>query len=164
MADGDLHVTRKKSTIVGLLILLFYLAISAVLIYFKFSFMKFLLSILAFFSLTVSYLIPTVYKFRLRKAGLQGKKSLLAGMTIQSDIGIDLDLKGTHKMSVEHKNKIMEDYFAAHRDPQDQQRGSSTKKSPSHFMSDLISFLLIVLFLGFYVLIVYNFVYHILKE
>jgi hypothetical protein len=157
-------VTRKKSTIVGLLILLFYLAISAVLIYFKFSFMKFLLSILAFFSLTVSYLMPTIYKIRLRKAGLQGKKSLLPGMTIQSDIGIDLDLKGTHKMSVEHKNKIMEDYFAAHRDPQDQPRSSNTKSTTSHIFSDLMSFLLVVLFLGFYVLIFYNFVYHILKE
>jgi hypothetical protein len=144
--------------------LLFYLAISAVLIYFKFSFMKFLLSILAFFSLTVSYLIPTVYKIRLRKAGLHGKKSLLAGMTIQSDIGIDLDLKGTHKISVEHKNKIMEDYFAAHRDPQEHPEASNTKKTPSHLLSDLISFMLVVIFLGFYVLIVYNFVYHILKE
>ena len=148
---------------VGLLILLFYLAISAVLIYFKFSFMKFLLSILAFFSLTVSYLIPTVYKMRLGKTGLHGKKSLLAGMTIQSDIGIDLDLKGTHKMSVEHKNKIMEDYFAAHRD-QEQPRTSRPRQSRSHFLSDLLSIFLVLLFLGFYVLILYNFVYHTLKE
>ena len=148
-------------------ILLFYIGVSGALIYFKFSFMKYLISILAFFSLTVSYLVPIIYTIRRNKTlKTKNKTSLMVGITIHSDVNVDMDLKGTQKLSDEHRNKIMEDYFATHANNNDQSSSKGRTKSKNDagkMIGGFINFLLILVFVTLYGLIIYNFAYHTIK-
>jgi hypothetical protein len=154
-------VTKKSSAITGITILGLFSGVSGLMIYFNLKIIPFLLSILAFFSLTSSYLIPMVYKLSVNKGkNSQELKDSQLKQTLNEDVQVDVDFKD--RGDEEQKNQILQDYFAQNGNSK-QFSGEKSKPQPSKvlaLMRHLINSFLILLFVGMYGLLGYNFIYN----
>ncbi len=169
VAGGDLHVTKRSSTIMGIVLLLVYVIITATMVYFEVNAIMVLFSILAFFSLTTSYVIPTVYKLRKSRTKPKTVPVSSIGKSVASDINIDFDFKG--RVPEDQKADILKDYFAnqyKEQDSKQKNKGLELKlkktKSNRNVGTLLLDFILIALFAGMYGLIIFNFIYHTVKQ
>ena len=59
-----MHVSKKASSITGICILLFYIVISTTMILLGVDALLVIFSVLAFFSLTTSYVVPIAFKLK----------------------------------------------------------------------------------------------------
>ena len=164
VAGGDLHVSKKSSVITGITILGLFSAISGLMVYFDLKIVPFLLSILAFFSLTTSYLIPMLHKLsQNRSKDAQDMKDSQLKQTLNEDVQVDVDFK--EKRDEEQKNQILQDYFAQ----QGTNRSNDGKKHKEEGSKILrvfglvVNSFLVLLFIGMYGLLAYNFIYNTIK-
>lgn len=160
-AGGDLKVKRVTSVKVGISILLLYIVLASPMVFFKVKFVQFLVSLLAIFSLTSSYLIPTLYKLKIEKPFTGKNTKPLA----DDDAQVDLDF-GAPEQSVElgKHGKVMQNYFKPYQ--REGRRRPTARHGPSccrKLMSAVLNSLLIGFIVCCYGLIVFNFCYHVVK-
>ena len=170
-AEGDLHVTKRSARIVGLSILFLFGCSSGALVYFKLRSMIFVFSVLAFFSLTASYLIPAIYKIKRSQETIHIQASNSAGaggasrqfQSVKTDLGLDVDFKG--KQNEQSKNQLLADYFEEHGVKQEEKvyQPPQIKKGITKLCQLIFNLILIAIFLSFYALIGYNFAFNIVK-
>lgn len=157
-------MSKKSSVITGITILGLFSAISGLMVYFDLKIVPFLLSILAFFSLTTSYLIPMLHKLsQNRSKDAQDMKDSQLKQTLNEDVQVDVDFK--EKRDEEQKNQILQDYFAQ----QGTNRSNDGKKHKEEGSKILrvfglvVNSFLVLLFIGMYGLLAYNFIYNTIK-
>lgn len=135
---------------------------SGLMVYFNLKIIPFLMSILAFFSLTTSYLIPTLYKLRVSKGrSTQELQDSQLKQTLNEDVQVDVDFKG--RRDEEQKHQLLQDYFAQNGGAAQQQTAGKRKEGPSRvtaLASLVVNSTLVLLFVGLYGLLAYNFVYN----
>lgn len=150
--------------ITGITILGLFSIGSGLMVYFDLKIIPFLLSILAFFSLTTSYLIPMVYKLRVsRGKSSQELHDSQLKQTLNEDVQVDVDFKG--RRDEDHHNQILQDYFAQH-GTVGQRGAGKPKEQPSKILSLIglvVNTCLVLLFVALYGLLAYNFIYNTIK-
>lgn len=144
--------------------LLMYVLFASPMVYFKIKVIPFLISILALFSLTTSYLLPTLYKIKAEKSVTIQKQSLLREEFEPGD-NINLDF-GKPEQSVElgKKEKVMENYFKQYQGERSKKkRNHGEEKGCSQTFVQILNIVLLGLIACCYCLIVFNFAYHTVK-
>ena len=163
VAEGDLKVKRATSVKVGIVFLLLYVVLASPMVYFKVKFMPFLVSILALFSLTTSYLIPTIYRIQVEKPVLTNTQTLLRE---EDDAHMNLDFgKPYESVELDKNGKVMQNYFNQYKG---QRKGGKKKKDQGGNACKktcvlILNFTLVSFIVCCYGLIVFNFIYHVVK-
>lgn len=161
-AEGDKKVKRATSVKVGISILFLYVLLASPMVYFKIKFVQFLISMLALFSLTTSYLLPTLYKIKLDKPVKVERTSL---MREDDEDNVDLDFgKPEQTAELGRKANVMQNYFKQYqKEGQKRNKIKSDQSTCAKTTLLILNFSLIGVIVCCYCLIVFNFAYHTVK-